>query len=535
MKNLQKSFTISLIIVIVVLLVVGGGTYFYKNKKVEAPSNQNSGLTYFNKTKGYKIVLPDSWVGYRVINISDKSDIDYYQIPTTDKSFRDFASNEYGYATVFSIRSWTLEDWNNMKDFCASNKDTGPGECFADIDILGKTSTNIFTEWYAGQDGPNDENYLKLREEVGGDYGGVGRLYVKNNLSIINSVNKISDILYINELEGYQIILPSDWIDYKVVDGSFFIPTTVKNWCEEAGCGYARVFSISKYSVENWMAEQENCGKPGWPEICLGEESVIAKSSTTVFVRGLSINSSPEVLGDTRWGQITDGVSSITYLKNNFSIIPTVTIISPKGGEILTAGNDYLVKWWDDRDAGNTSLYLINSVTGTENALVVNNFGRSSGIDGTFRYQWKLSSSVIPGSYKLKICKSETNECGVSDIFVVVSTTNQTLSVWPYVNSFNLTNQTFQAVDIFDFNACNNPKNPDPTACDRMKNEVRNIKTNNFTIYYSQSDSVKEYHDFNWLHSTVKNWIGPAWPFTIKGIIQSDGSILASDISVGVQ
>jgi hypothetical protein len=93
----------------------------------------------------------------------------------------------------------------------------------------------------------------------------------------------------------------------------------------------------------------------------------------------------------------------------------SVNVIYPKGGEIINTGSVQVIKWWDDSDAGDKDIQLINQSTGLISIIVANNFGRSSGIDGTYAYQWNISNLATPGKYKIKICKSGTSECGISD------------------------------------------------------------------------------------------------------------------------
>jgi len=101
--------------------------------------------------------------------------------------------------------------------------------------------------------------------------------------------------------------------------------------------------------------------------------------------------------------------------------ISTVSILSPNGGEILSIGSNYIVRWNDDSDAGNKNIYVINQTTNLISNIVADNFMRSSGIDGIYSYDWIISNSIVPGSYKLKICKSDVNECDLSDNYFTIN------------------------------------------------------------------------------------------------------------------
>jgi hypothetical protein len=528
MKNLQRGFAIPIVIAIVALLAVGGGIYIYKNKKVVETTVvvQNTATTtnttkdwktYMNIQYGFEIKYPVDWIvtsNFPLLIIS----------PENYKRLENFRSGKLSQpVNSFNIRiglDASCFESSGTKEEVVFNGI--PAEQFTQEDEAGVVRFICF----------NYLNNIYRIERLTGDTE-------KKILSTFKFTTPATQIIYTDKINGYQLKLPNDWTGYKVVDGKFLLSTSDKTWSETVDgvetFGYASVFVIMRYTINDWNKMKESCGVSGgqnWDRGCYEDngEYTLGRTNTTVFVLD-GPNAGPD---DARFSTLRKEVMTGNYLKNNFSIIPTVTITSPKAGEIITAGKDYMINWWDDRDAGNTTIYLISS-TGESKAILTNSFSRSSGLDGTFGFQWKVSGTTIPGNYKLKICKSETNECGISDVFIIISTTNQTLSVWPNVNSFDLANKTFQAVDIFDFNSCNNPKNPNPSACDRLKSGIKKIKTNSSTIYYKLVDSVKEYHDFNWLYSTVKNWIGPTYPFSIKGVAQSDGSFLASDISMGGQ
>lgn len=96
---------------------------------------------------------------------------------------------------------------------------------------------------------------------------------------------------------------------------------------------------------------------------------------------------------------------------------------------------------------------------------------------------------------------------------------------WPNVNSFDLDAKTFSAKGV---------------GKDASMGVV-NIKTNNSTKYYMLVRSIPngaegvDYKDFEWVYSTMKNWVGPEWWFTIKGAAQADGSVMASEIFQQIQ
>jgi len=89
------------------------------------------------------------------------------------------------------------------------------------------------------------------------------------------------------------------------------------------------------------------------------------------------------------------------------------------------------------------------------------------------------------------------------------------MSLWPNVNTFDLVNKTFQAKGVRD------------------SVSVKNIKvyTNSSTKISSQ-DMANSFNNFQDIYSAMKNWVGPEWWFTVRGTVQSDGSLSASEIFI---
>jgi len=96
------------------------------------------------------------------------------------------------------------------------------------------------------------------------------------------------------------------------------------------------------------------------------------------------------------------------------------------------------------------------------------------------------------------------------------------LRLWPEINTFDTVNNTFSAKNI-------------------KNNQYKKIITNKDTKYYvravwsGDNYPIIEQHDFQWFYSTLKNWSGPEWSFLIGGTQQSDGSIVAAEISLPTQ
>jgi hypothetical protein len=140
-------------------------------------------------------------------------------------------------------------------------------------------------------------------------------------------IGSSSELLYVDKVSGYELKLPINWIGhYKVVNGIFQLPTIAKSWNGAYGDGYAEVFSVAKYTIDEWTKLVDDC-KKDWGIGCKSDKDSIGRTSTTVFARGIPPTSGPTVEGDTEWGKLADEVcddkvcNMTNYFKNNFSVI----------------------------------------------------------------------------------------------------------------------------------------------------------------------------------------------------------------------
>src|SRR3989339_661121 len=93
--------------------------------------------------------------------------------------------------------------------------------------------------------------------------------------------------------------------------------------------------------------------------------------------------------------------------KNGFcSLIATLSVTQPNGGETLILGQTYDIKWIVSTGVNRVSLYLIPEV-GTPKTLV------SGIVASTGKWSWQIpsssSSGIVPGKYKIKIVNSADN------------------------------------------------------------------------------------------------------------------------------
>ena len=124
---------------------------------------------------------------YKVINYSaDNNSTDSYLLPTSSKTWYEIDTNGnkiYGYGEVFSIVTYSLDEWNRIKKACGTpGSSTWGTGCVTDNYALGKTSITVFAQGIPPTSGPNvegDAQWGKLAFEIDNNY-------LKNNFSIIN-------------------------------------------------------------------------------------------------------------------------------------------------------------------------------------------------------------------------------------------------------------------------------------------------------------------------------------------------------------
>jgi len=101
------------------------------------------------------------------------------------------------------------------------------------------------------------------------------------------------------------------------------------------------------------------------------------------------------------------------------------------------------------------------------------------------------------------------------------------LTVWPDVTSFNFEEKSFYAKNL---------NNGDIVKVITKEQECYQCI---ITKIYSQSEDenkiiIKEFHDFQWLYSTLRDWEGPSLGFTVNGV-KEDDHISALEIFYQIQ
>src|SRR6185436_172926 len=100
---------------------------------------------------------------------------------------------------------------------------------------------------------------------------------------------------------------------------------------------------------------------------------------------------------------------------------PTVTVLSPNGGENLQIGTYKTIKWMDTNDISTHEIHMIglNPTTGVRNSnyTIANTQGAS--------YSWLVGEAwggnLVDGNYIAQICQSSTSNCDESNNYFTIS------------------------------------------------------------------------------------------------------------------
>jgi hypothetical protein len=170
----------------------------------------------------------------------------------------------------------------------------------------------------------------------------------------INQTQQVSSgLIYKDTVNGYQLKLPSDWTGYKVNNYakavgysiySFSLPTNDSQFIQNnSPKGYADALDIGIYSLSYFNKNSDNngpyCGSLGGPNLTGGYNwgphcYIIGRTDMTVFVAGWPVDAP----NDSQWEEISNGASTEAYLKANFSLI-SGSATAPIANNLLTYAN----------------------------------------------------------------------------------------------------------------------------------------------------------------------------------------------------
>lgn len=181
---------------------------------------------------------------------------------------------------------------------------------------------------------------------------------------------------------------------------------------------------------------------------------------------------------------------------------------------------------WDSSGIDKVDISLFNADGSKKNRVI------AQGVDNQNKYEWTIDDLAAwrawDGPYKIVISdatnnsvKTEINNFTATGAYPADNYAKTDLpklesyTIWPNADTFDLVNKTFQAKGVRD------------------SASIKNIKvyTNSSTKIFSQ-DMVNSLNNFQDIYLAIKNWVGPEWWFTVKGTMQGDGSLLASEIFI---
>lgn len=181
---------------------------------------------------------------------------------------------------------------------------------------------------------------------------------------------------------------------------------------------------------------------------------------------------------------------------------------------------------WNSSGVDKVNIDLFNAAGSEKNRVII------QGLDNQNKYTWTIDdlaawrswdgpfkiviSDAINNSVKTEISNFTASGAYPADNYAETDLPKlESLTVWPDVNTFDMASKSFQAKGVRDSAL------------------IKNIKvcTNSFTRISSE-DMSTSVNDLQEMYSMMKNWVGPEWWFTIKGIMQSDGCLMANEIFI---
>ncbi len=184
---------------------------------------------------------------------------------------------------------------------------------------------------------------------------------------------------------------------------------------------------ILDYYNGKWK-KSDNYNYSWWiKEDCISNYSIVA----------IATNNSAKIVIDKIISTLRFSSAAWKYSKaNSIPYESRVRIISPKIDEKYTIGDKKIIEWNIDRDASNFSIELFDSETRDSVMIIASNeFIRSSGIDGIFRYEWIIPNIDINKKYFIKIAPIESRELlGMSSEFNIIESPIKPIIKLPSVN-----------------------------------------------------------------------------------------------------
>lgn len=449
----QKGFVIPLIISIIAILAIGGGFYLYKTKKVE--TQENNPVTSSNVTNewnsfeispsiegpNFKIIYPEGW---SVSDLSFPICGNFDSITGVLSTSRSDLPGNDGISASYLVQ------------YCVSaDKYIVAFQGFIKVP-LNHQPTESDKIFLSDGDLKNTNEY-KIAQQIISTSGFVPVSYSSATTSTATTTDvTVGWKTYTNSKYGYSFQYPAEAKIYDdccqgsmLADLSVYYPSNSTDATD--GMELNKVVRLQLHDgidtstntgigQDNYNSKLITRGKMGmsiWVSD-VGYKDIFKTIVSTFKFTETKTSCTPN--WSCGWGSCSNGYQSQTAIDSNNCglsstgvqiacpalakacvtnepITSSVSVIYPNGGEVLNIGLDYIIKWYDDTDAGNKDIQLINQSTGLTSSIVANYFTRSSGIDGTFSYQWKISNLLSTGKYKIKICKSGTSECGMSSNF----------------------------------------------------------------------------------------------------------------------
>ncbi|HEY9584591.1 MAG TPA: peptidoglycan-binding protein [Candidatus Paceibacterota bacterium] len=155
---------------------------------------------------------------------------------------------------------------------------------------------------------------------------------------------------------------------------------------------------------------------------------------------------------DWGYGGIYSDQSDSYFTITSPDIKPSITVLSPNGGEVWLWGSSQQISW-QNQSTSAVDVYYVSATTGSEYTTIKNLSGQNSlAVNAGLLYIGADGSSVyLPlDSYKVKACLAGTSQCDISDsYFKIVSSEKTTTSPTSYSGN-NMTANMLDALKLIN-------------------------------------------------------------------------------------
>ena len=421
MKNLQKGFIVQGVVGVVALILIAGGAYYLGTSK---GSVGPEGDVVVNPPVGEETVTE---------NNSTKT----YTDPKNGYSFQ-YPAKLSLVTTADGVNLSHTIPFENHNGGCDLRGDSELSKTLGDFDLSiqviegeikpayidGKYSKGVLTgSWsYMGAEGCGQTKYIFPIT------GGKTLVVMKSEIQILSDVVSPDTKAKVLAVPGVISQQEAKLIVDQILSSFKFTSKIAVNWKNYTGITSSGSSFTIKYP-EHYVLFKYSCNVNGvafWPEL---QPRVIPAGNACPQEM---INSAPIIVTTETKPQLTVVDQNYKEDAKNFTITisaasqPSITVLSPNGGELWQEGKIYEIKW----TTNSLSLDVPGYVALTKNGKVIRviksialNGGKASNFGGSFN--WALPQEFVteasPGKYEIKISSNDNTIFDSSDKSFTIS------------------------------------------------------------------------------------------------------------------